>query len=92
MAKFRGRIEAMEAVWGTLLSFLFVLALALSGHVETPSKEQIEQIEKAEKEKKEQIEKAEKDKKEQIEKAEKDKKEQDKKSRQKEPDAWRLRP
>jgi Flp pilus assembly protein TadB len=92
LAKFRGRIEAMEAVWGTLLSFLFVLALALSGHVETPSKEQIEQIEKAEKEKKEQIEKAEKDKKEQIEKAEKDKKEQDKKSRQKEPDAWRLRP
>jgi aconitase A len=87
-----GRIGEMETVWGALLSFLFVLALALSGHVETPSKEQIEQIEKAEKEKKEQIEKAEKEKKEQKEKAEqKEKPKQKEKSKQKESDLWRLR-
>jgi aconitase A len=62
----------METVWGALLSFLFVVAIALSGRVEpTLSKEQIEQIEKAEKEKKEEIEKTEKEKKEQMEKAEK---------------------
>jgi hypothetical protein len=79
--------EPMETVWGALLSFLFVLALALSGHVEAPSKEQIEQLEKAEKEKKEQIEKAEKEKKEQEEKSK-----QKQKSKQKEPDGWRLHP
>jgi aconitase A len=87
-----GRIEAMETVWGALLSFLFVVALALSGHVETPSKEQIEQMEKAEKERAEQIEKAEKDKKEQKEKAEqKEKPKQKEKSKQKESDVWQLR-
>jgi len=74
----------METVWGALLSFLFVLALALSGHVEAPSKEQIEQFEKAEKERSEQIEKAEKERKEQKEKAEqKEKPKQKEKSKQK---------
>ena len=82
----------METVWGALLSFLVYLALALSGHMETPSKEQIEQIEKAEKDRKEQIEKAEKEKKEQIEKAEQDGKSKHKeKSKPKEPDVWPLR-
>jgi hypothetical protein len=85
-----GRIGDMETVWGALLSFLFVSALALSGHVETPSKEQIEQIEKAEKEKAEQIEKAEKEKKEQKEKAEQ-KGKYKQKEKQKESDVWRLR-
>jgi outer membrane biosynthesis protein TonB len=102
-----GRNLVMEAVWGALLSFLFVVAIALSGHIEpTLSKEQIEQIEKAAKEKKEEVEKAEKEKKEQIEKAEKEQKEkaeprkrsnrqenstQKEKSKQKDPDVWRLR-
>ncbi len=71
----------METVWGALLSFLFVLGLALSGHVETPSKEQIEQIEKAEKERKEQKEKAE----------QKEKPKQKEKSKQKDSDLWQLR-
>ena len=68
----------METVWGALLSFLFVVAIALYGHGgPTLSKEQIEQIEKAEKEQKEQMEKAEK--------------EQKEKSKQKGPEVWRLR-
>jgi uncharacterized membrane protein YdbT with pleckstrin-like domain len=88
----RIRIGEMETVWGALLSFLFVLALALSGHVETPSKEQVEQMEKAGKEKKEQMEKAEKEKKEQKDKAEPDQKsKQREKSKQKDPDVWQLR-
>ena len=90
--RFAEGLERMETVWGALLSFLFVLALALSGHVETPSKEQLEQIEKAEKDKKEQMEKAEKEQKEQKEKTEKEEKsKQNKKSKQKEPDVWQLR-
>jgi Na+-translocating ferredoxin:NAD+ oxidoreductase RnfG subunit len=97
-------VEAMETVWGAVLAFLFVMATALSGHLETPSKEQIEQMEKARKEMKEQVEKADKERKEQVEKAEKEKKEQKEKaekvgkskqkekSKQREPEAWRLRP
>jgi len=38
----------METVWGALLSFLFVLATALSGYVEIPSKSESEQKEKSE--------------------------------------------
>jgi len=62
-----------------------IMAVALSGHVATPSKEQIEQIEKAEKERKEQVEKAEKEGKERSDKAG-----QEQKSKQKESDVWRL--
>jgi len=91
-----GRLAEMEAVWGALLSFLFVVAIALSGHVgPTLSKEQIEQIEKAEKEQKEQMEKAEKEQKEKAEQGKKSKQEenskQKEKSKQKEPEVWRLR-
>jgi hypothetical protein len=102
-----GRNLVMEAVWGALLSFLFVVAIALSGHVgPTLSKEQIEQIEKSAKEKKDEVEKAEKDEKEQLEKAEKEQKEkveprkrskqqensrQKGNSKQKDPEVWRLR-
>src|SRR5215469_303636 len=84
LAKVCERVCEMTTVWGALISFLFVLATALSGHVETPSKEQVEQMEKAQKEIKEQIEKAEKEKKEQMEKAGKEKKGQKEKAEQKE--------
>src|SRR5215813_3684305 len=92
LTKLCRRIGEMETVWGAVLGFLFVVAVALSGHVETPSKEQMEQMEKAAKKIKEKVEKAEKEKKEQKEKAEqKEKSTQKEKSKQKEPGAWQLR-
>jgi sRNA-binding protein len=86
----------MEAVWGALLSFLFVVAIALSGRVgPTLSKEQIEQIEKSAKEKKEEVEKAEKEQKEKAELRKRSKQQenfkQKEKSKQNDPDVWRLR-
>jgi flagellum-specific peptidoglycan hydrolase FlgJ len=38
----------MVAVWGALLSFLFVLTTALSGYVDIPSKKESEQTDKSE--------------------------------------------
>jgi hypothetical protein len=59
----------MEAVWGAVLSFLFVLATLSGYNAGGPStSEQKEQIEKQQKEQKEQFEKDQKDWKEQLEK------------------------
>jgi cell division protein FtsN len=71
----------MEAVWGAVLSFLFVLA-TLSGYNATgPStSEQKEQLEKQQKELKEQLEKDQKEQKEQLEKQQKEKSEKKEKS------------
>jgi hypothetical protein len=71
----------MEAVWGAVLSFLFVLA-TLSGYNATgPStSEQKEQLEKQQKELKDQLEKDQKEQKEQLEKQQKEKSEKKEKS------------
>jgi hypothetical protein len=59
----------MEAVWGAVLSFLFVLATLSGYHVAgPPTSEQREQLEKQAKEQKEQFEKDQKEWKEQQEK------------------------
>jgi hypothetical protein len=59
----------MEAVWGAVLSFLFVLATLSGYNLGGPStSEQKEQIEKQQKEMKEQFEKDQKEWKEQLEK------------------------
>lgn len=70
----------MEAVWGAVLSFLFVLATLSGYNVGGPStSEQKEQIEKQVKEQKEQFEKDQKEWKEQIEKQQKEQKEKSEK-------------
>ena len=64
----------MEAVWGAVLSFLFVLA-TLSGYNMTGplTSEQQEQLEKKLKEQKEEFEKKQKEQKEELEKKQKEK-------------------
>lgn len=67
----------MEAIWGAVLSLLFVLA-TLSGYgVTGPSmnKEQAEKIEKEQKEQQDKMEKEQKEQQDKIEKAQKDQKE-----------------
>jgi FKBP-type peptidyl-prolyl cis-trans isomerase len=66
----------MEALWGVVLSFLFVLATLTGYGVTGPStSEQKEQIEKQQKELKEEVEKQQKEQKEEIEKQQKEQKE-----------------
>jgi hypothetical protein len=66
----------MEAVWGAVLSFLFVLATLSGYHVAgPPTSEQREQLEKQAKEQKEQFEKDQKEWKEQLEKQQKEQQE-----------------
>jgi hypothetical protein len=70
----------MEAVWGAVLSFLFVLATLSGYNVGGPStSEQKEQIEKQLKEQKEQYEKDQKEWQEQLEKQQKEQKEKSEK-------------
>jgi phenylalanyl-tRNA synthetase alpha subunit len=70
----------MEAVWGAVLSLLFVLATLSGYNVGGPStSEQKEQIEKQVKEQKEQFEKDQKEWKEQLEKQQKEQKEKSEK-------------
>jgi uncharacterized membrane protein YhiD involved in acid resistance len=76
----------MEAIWGAVLSLLFVLA-TLSGYgVTGPSmnKEQMEKIEKEQKEQQEKMEKEQKEQQEKMEKAQKEKSDHKEKSRKKE--------
>lgn len=96
----------MEAVWGAVLSFLFVLATLSGYNVTGPlTSEQKEQIEKKMKEQKEEFEKQEKEQKEKSDKSEKkqksdqiDKSSSPKASKKKSsfcikdcPDEWRIR-
>jgi hypothetical protein len=78
----------MEAVWGAVLSFLFVLATLSGYNVGGPStSEQKEQYEKLVKEQKEQYEKNQKEWQEQQEKQQKEQKEKSEKSGKKETSA-----
>jgi sRNA-binding protein len=74
----------MEAVWGAVLSFLFILATLSGYNVTGPlTSEQKEQIEKQLKEQKEDFEKKQKEQKEEVEKQQKDQKEKSEKSQKK---------
>ena|SRR5262252_9586045 len=74
----------MEAVWGAVLSFLFILA-TLSGYNTTGpwTSEQKEQLEKQLKEQKEDFEKKQKEQKEELEKQQNEQKEKSEKSEKK---------
>jgi len=74
----------MEAVWGAVLAFLFILA-TLSGYNATGplTSEQKEQLEKQLKEQKEDFEKKQKEQKEEAEKQQKEQKEKSEKSEKK---------
>jgi cytoskeletal protein RodZ len=73
----------MEAVWGAVLSFLFILATLSGYNITGPlTPEQQEQIEKKVKEQKEEFEKKQKEQKEELEKQQKDKSEKKQKSDQ----------
>ncbi len=64
----------MEAVWGAVLSFLFVLATLSGYNITGPlTSEQQEQLEKKMKEQKEEFEKKQKEQKEELEKKQKEK-------------------
>jgi uncharacterized protein HemX len=78
----------MEALWGAVLSFLFVLATLSGYNVTGPrTSEQKEQLEKQLKEQKEDLEKKQKDQKEDLEKKQKEKSEKsDKKQKSEQPD------
>jgi sRNA-binding protein len=70
----------MEAVWGAVLSFLFILATLSGYNVAGPlTSEQKEQFEKKLKEQKEEFEKQQKEHKEEIEKQQKEKSEKSEK-------------
>jgi hypothetical protein len=76
--------RAMEAVWGAVLSFLFILATLSGYNVTGPwTSEQKEQIEKQLKEQKEDFEKKQKEQKEETEKQQKEQKEKSEKSQKK---------
>jgi sRNA-binding protein len=78
----------MEALWGAVLSFLFVLATLSGYNVTGPwTSEQKEQLEKQLKEQKEEVEKKQKERKEEIEKQQKQKSENsEKRQKSEQPD------
>jgi sRNA-binding protein len=78
----------MEAVWGAVLAFLFILATLPGYNVTGPwTSEQKEQLEKQLKEQKEDFEKKQKEEKEEVEKQQKEKSEKsDKKQKSGKPD------
>ncbi len=78
----------MEAVWGAVLSFLFILATLSGYNVTGPlTSEQKEQLEKQLKDQKEDFEKKQKEQKEDIEKQQKEQKEKSaKKQKPEQPD------
>jgi sRNA-binding protein len=75
----------MEAVWGAVLAFLFVLATLSGYNVTGPlTSEQKEQLEKQLKEQKEDFEKKQKEQKEEVEKQQKEQKEKSEKNQKSE--------
>jgi peptidoglycan hydrolase CwlO-like protein len=74
----------MEAIWGAVLSFLFILATLSGYNVAGPlTSEQKQQLEKQLKEQKEDLEKKQKELKEEVEKQQKEQKEKSEKSQKK---------